>query len=62
MNKQTAIAIIKSINRHIRNHWFGGMRGWDYATWTVVYPQMAHQYSAAAQVITGRPGRYLPKA
>ena len=51
-------AILKAINRYCRKN-LG--KGWDYATWTVVYPQMAFEFSRAAEAMTGRKGRYLPK-
>jgi hypothetical protein len=62
MNNPTAI--LKAINRHVRrNNVFSGGRsfGVDYTTWSICYPQMSSVFNKAAQQITGRPGRFLPR-
>ena len=56
-------AILKAINRYCRRRriFEGGLQwGYDYATWSVCYPQMAREFNRAAAAIMGRPGRYLP--
>lgn len=62
MNANEAKATMKSINRQIRKHWYGGMIGWDFTTFTVIYPRISGVFNQAAEVLTGRKGRYLPKA
>ena len=57
-------AIVKAINRKVRRHGFfdgGRAFGVDYATWCHCYPQMASVFNQAAEKITGRSGRYLPR-
>ena len=61
MDKQSAIATAKSINRHMRRNWHGGMFGWDYATFSVYFPRMCAVFNEAATVIAGRKGRFLPR-
>lgn len=61
---KAAVAIVKAINRRVRRHGFfdgGKAFGVDYNTWVAVYPQMAFEYNKAAEVIQGKPGRYLPR-
>lgn len=64
MTQQTAKTIIRSINRWARRTqpFHGGRQyGVDYATWTVCYPHLAHQFQRAVECVTGRSGRFLPK-
>jgi len=59
-NPNQASAVVKSITRHLRKT--REFRGpWDYATWCVLHPQMATEFSKAAQLLVGRPGRFLPR-
>ena len=62
MDKTQAIAIAKSINRHVRRNWHGGMFGWDYATFSVCFPRTCAVFNEAAEVITGRERRFLPRS
>ena len=65
MTKREATAIVKSINRWVRKT--RSMRsvhpswGVDFRTWSILYPQTAYQYQAAARVLAGRDGNFLPK-
>lgn len=64
MNATDARATIKAINRRLRTDrpFEGGMEyGVDYVTWCMCYPQMAATFSAAAETLVGKPGRYLPR-
>jgi hypothetical protein len=59
-----ARAIIKAINRHVRrNRLFAGGRtfGVDYSTWRVSFPQLSATYQAAAEILMGRSGRFMPR-
>lgn len=59
-----ARAIVKTINRRCRRHrYFEGGRqfGVDYTTWVMCHPQMAFEYSRAAEALTGRKGRFIPR-
>lgn len=67
MNKQTAKAIVKSVNRHMRQAYARETHdprdmttGWDYTTWRAVYPQLSAVYQAACESYVGRPGRFVP--
>lgn len=62
--EQEASALIKAINRWVRRTrpFEGGKQfGVDFRTWNVTYPQIASAYKAAATVIAGRPGYFMPK-
>ncbi len=62
MTVPVARAVIKSIRRHLwKIDRSAPPWGWDYATWSVVYPQTARVMNEAAQTITGHPGRYVPR-
>lgn len=64
MTTNEARALVKAINRRVRRHdYFAGGRqyGVDYATWRVCYPKMAAAFQAAAEVLAGRTGRFMPR-
>ncbi len=64
ITKDSAKAVIKSINRQVNKmeYFKGGKQfGVDFATWSVTCPQMAQMFSEAAKVLTGREGRFLPR-
>jgi hypothetical protein len=54
MNPQTARALIKSINRHLKKTraFVGGRQyGIDWPTWCVTFPQLAHAVNEAGHVL-----------
>lgn len=53
-------AILKAINRWVRKQGRAFAIGWDYATWTHVYPQTASIFNQAAEALSGRKGRFMP--
>lgn len=60
-----AKATAKAINRAWRNNRFAygcGGFGWDFATWSAVFPQTAKVFNEAIETITGRKGRFMPKS
>lgn len=64
MNQDNARTTIKAINRWTRTYRpFEGGRtfGVDYITWRISYPQIAKTYQLAAEMITGRTGRFMPR-
>ena len=57
MDKSTATATVKAINRHVNKAQVfsgGRMFGVDYTTWAVCYPQTAKMFNDAASIMLGR--------
>ena len=67
MTPETAVPIIKAVNRRMRRldrmttHDHRDLtRGWDYATWCACYPALSAVYQRACEAFTGRMGRFVP--
>lgn len=64
MTTTQARQTVKAINRWVRKTkpFEGGRQyGVDYPTWVVTYPQTAQVFRAAAEVLTGRKGNFMPR-
>lgn len=65
MTKQQATTIVKSINKHCKkkNIFQGGKTfGVDFNTWYACHSHLASMFCDAVKVLTGKEGRFLPKA
>ena len=65
ITSENAKPVLKAINRHLRRHpaFQGGREyGVDHITWSLCYPQMAGAVDQIGEILTGRPGRYVPRA
>ena len=65
MSSDEARTLVKAINRRIRRDQIfegGKAFGVDYTTWAICYPSTASAFNAAAEILTGRSGRFLPAA
>lgn len=67
MTKETAVPIIKAVNRRMRKlralespDYRDITTGWDYTTWRMVHPALSTLYQAACETYTGRSGRFVP--
>jgi len=64
MNAPEARTLAKAINRRLRRtkaFYGGGPWGLDFATFQATYPQMCQAFNQAAEILTGKPGRYIPR-